>query len=381
MAIRKVSLGYNAVPKSAKTLIHQVFESGQYSPGPMVKQFEREFAYLHNTRYGIFVNSGTDALRLSLLAMKEKYGWRQNDLIAVTTQTFVATINAILQAGLKPFFFDAGNPWNLERRLNCSSDPINIRAMMVVHLYGAPADIYHYRLAKENNWPIIEDSCETILNEVKGDVSCYSTYMAHHVTTGVGGLALTNDPELNRLIRSYANHGRSNAYIPGYEEVRTKSALIRSRFIFERSGYSCRATEFEAALGLSQIKGLNNQINKRRQVAQKLCQALMKYNSLFHFHDPGLMPDHTFMMFPILINERETISKYDLCLHLENRGIETRDMMPITNQPCFEGLVKEQDFPVSAHINKNGFYIACHPGVTDADVKTIKNAFDSYLRK
>lgn len=306
---------------------------------------------MHGAKHAVFVNSGTDALRLGLLALKEKYGWKDGDEVAVTTQTFPATINIIIQANLKPYFFDAGNPWNLEHRIKTSEQ--TIKAIIPVHLYGNPVDAYTYDLAKKRKWKVLEDSCETILNPIRGDVSCFSTYMAHHVTTGVGGMAITNDKDLKYLIWSYANHGRRR---PKY-------------FEYDRIGYSSRATEFEAVMGLSQLSGIAKRIEKRREIADKLSDIFFEHWRDLSIMDPDFYPKHTYMMFPVMIKERSKIDKTRLTKYLNKNGIETRDMMPITNQPCYKEMVNENDYPQSKLINRNGFYIGCHPGVTDKDIK------------
>ena len=227
MPLNKIRLGYNSVPAKAKKLVLEVFNSGQFSPGIKVREFEEKFAALHKAKHAVFVNSGTDALRLGLLALKEKYAWKDGDLVAVTTQTFVATVNVILQSGLTPFFYDNGNPWSLEHILNTSPEKPNIVAVMPVHLFGKPCDPRIYQTAKERGWKVLEDSCETILNPIRGNVSCHSTYMAHHLVTGVGGFVLTHDHEIADLIRSYANHGRNIAYLPGHRTPPLSKQLLQ----------------------------------------------------------------------------------------------------------------------------------------------------------
>jgi len=381
MPLNKIRLGYNSVPAKAKKLVLEVFNSGQFSPGIKVREFEEKFAALHKAKHAVFVNSGTDALRLGLLALKEKYAWKDGDLVAVTTQTFVATVNVILQSGLTPFFYDNGNPWSLEHILNTSPEKPNIVAVMPVHLFGKPCDPRIYQTAKERGWKVLEDSCETILNPIRGNVSCHSTYMAHHLVTGVGGFVLTHDHEIADLIRSYANHGRNIAYLPGHRTPPLSKQLLQKRFLFERSGYSSRGTEFEAALGLSQLDDLHVNVHKRREVAAKLCKALWPWYAKFQMDEPNLHPRHTFMMFPMIAKEGYRFDKYKFCLHLEKRGIETRDLMPITSQPSFKALVKESDYPSSDYSNKNGFYLPINPGMTDRDIAQIRRAFKSYLQK
>lgn len=382
--MRKISFTCEDVSPLAHKYINRVLASRQFSPGPMVRELEVRLANLHRAKHAIFVNSGTDALRLSLLAMKEKWGWRDGDMVAVPALTFVASVNVILQANLKPLFVDVGmndctiNPWHLEHQLTCSPEEAkSLRAIIPVQLFGQECDPYVYNLAEKYNLKVLEDSCETILNPLHGDVGCHSTYMAHHLTTGVGGFAVTDDSELNLLIRSYANHGRSVAYLPGYHSAPLSKELLKRRFSFERMGYSCRATEFEAALGLAQLNDLETQVAKRIHVALELQKSLERFDELrLPLHAEG----RTWMMFPILLKDGD---KYDLCLHLEQHGIETRDMMPITNQPCFRNFfpMGYNGFSVAKEVNEKGFYIPCHQGMTEGDVVWIAETFESYLTK
>lgn len=378
-----ISLGWNGVPKSAEEAIVSVMRSGQYSPGARVREWEKAWADLHGGKHAVFVNSGTDALRISLLALKEKYGWPDGARVGVPAVTFVATVNVIEQARLRPFFVDVSmndytmNPDNLIRRTGTGS-AVKLAAIMPVHLFGQRCDPRLFEWARERNVKVLEDSCETVLNKLQGEVSCYSTYMAHHVTTGVGGLAVTNDEELNLLMRSYANHGRDAGYLPGYRRVGGVENLLKKRFRFERIGYSSRGTEFEAVLGLSQLEGLAENVEKRCGVSEQLQEALKGFEAL---HLPRAVREHTWMMYPILLRMNSGIDKYDLCLALEEAGIETREMMPITTQPCYRKWFEGASFSVADEINRCGFYIPCHPGMTEKDVAWIRRSFDLYLTK
>jgi dTDP-4-amino-4,6-dideoxygalactose transaminase len=379
-----VRLCYSGVPVKAEKMVLEVLRSGQWSPGPKVREFEEKFGRLHKAKYAVFVNSGTDALRIGLLALKEKFGWDEGDYVAVPSVTFVATVNVVLQAGLTPFFVDVGmhdfciNPSNLERRLSTGQSK-RIRAVMPVHLFGKQADMPELlELARKYDLRVLEDSCETILNPIQGHISCHSTYMAHHLTTGVGGFALTNDPELNLIMRSYANHGRNIDYLPGYTSKVLSKKIVQHRFRFDRNGYSCRGTEFEAALGLSQLDLLKSNVEARRSVALKLSDALDGLNG---FHLTVDAPGHTWFAFPVVLSEYSKYSRDSVCLKLELAGIETRFAMPITNQPCFTTLTRGSSFTVADWLNTNGFYIPCHPGVTDKNVQTIKKAFESIFRR
>lgn len=374
----RIGFGINAVPFSAESKILSIFRSGYYSPGRTIQEFEDRFKEIHRAKYAIFVNSGTDALRLSLLALKERYGIADGEFVAVPSVTFTATVNVVLQIGLKPFFVDVGilsytmNPDNLFWRLTTGGKIPKV--VLPVHLFGRSCEEGIYSIAKTHGMAVLEDSCETILNPVRGDVSCHSTYMAHHVTTGVGGFALTNDKKLNEIIRSLANHGRDPYYLPGHRHPALSEKLLKSRFRFVRNGYSCRGTEFEAALGLSQMTHLKERILKRRENARRLKEIL----AFEELQLPQDSPSHTWMMFPILLKKGD---KYKLCKQLEEDGIETRDMMPITNQPCFQAYVNEDQFTVAKEINAKGFYIPCHQGLRSEDIERIGRSFKKFLTK
>ena len=356
-------------------LMKGVWDRKQFSPGVLVREFEKAWALKHKARESIFVNSGTDALRLGLIALKEKLKWKDGDYVAVPATTFVASINVIFQAGLKPFLVDVGmydflmNPWNLEWRLQRKAKDVNVVAVMPVHLFGQSCPEAVYNIAKSGGMAVIEDSCETICNPTKGAVSCHSTYMAHHITTGVGGFASTNDKELALIIRSLANHGRNTEYLPGYKQ----GTDITKRFQFDRIGYSSRGTEMEAALGLPQLPKIEENVHKRINVFKRLKRRIGKIYDLVTLREEN----NTCMMFPIVIKENTKLSKWDFCRFLEKNGIETRDLMPVVNQPCYKGL-DQGFFKVSEWLKDKGFYVPCHPGMSKKDTDHISDCVEKF---
>lgn len=390
-----ISFAYSEKNAKDAQRISQVYQSGQFSPGPMCRAFEEKFKTYHHRKHAFFVNSGTDALRMGLLAMKEKYQWPDGAGVIVPAVTFVASVNVIIQAGLTPVFVDVGqgynmNPWNVRRFFECS-DMSHVKAIMVVHLFGQIANMVEImKIAKERKLRVIEDSCESIGSEQNGrkcgtfgDVACFSTYQCHIIATGVGGMAITDDNQLHELMRSYANHGRDVVYLPGFRKPPISRSLLTKRFRFVRNGYSSRPSEFEAALGIGQMERLEENLHKRREVASSLIKALDVYFEL-SLPVPEYGNTHSYMMFPILIKERpygRKVTKKKLVWHLEQCGIETRDMMPITNQPVFKEIASHLDFNGANLINKNGFYIPCHQGITKKDICHIRIAFIDFFKK
>jgi len=392
MVRKPISFAYSDFDPSDLKRIEEVYQSGQFSPGPKCKEFELAFKRFHGRKHAFFVNSGTDALRMALLALKERFAWPDGSVVVVPSVTFVASVNTIIQAGLKPLFIDVGmydynlNPSALERFFECAPDAKDIKAIMPVHLFGQIADMkLIMQIAKKYDLKVIEDSCESIgstqdgkLCGTFGDIACFSTYQCHIIATGIGGLALTDDPQLHELMRSYANHGRDTAYLPGFRKPALYKDLLSKRFKFLRTGYSCRPSEFEAALGIGQLERLDENLRKRQSVAASLIAALQP-NYRLCLPAPEHGKTHSYMMFPIVLKERVPEKKEDLCWHLEKRGIETRDMMPIMSQPVFKEYTKGVEFAVASWIDRCGFYIPCHPGMTQKDIKHIHDAFLAFF--
>lgn len=406
-----IRVGSNKVLPYEKKLIQKVLNSNQISPDRYCKQFEDEFSKIHQVKYSAFVSSGTDALRIALLALKEKNGWNDGDEVLVPGITFVATLNVVLQVGLKPVIVDIGlndymmnsarlTPSELrymgerdgekvfEREVNMAGFiGSKTKCMIVAHLFGQPADMDPLlEAAKYHNLKVVEDSCETMFVKYKGrsvgsfgDVSCFSTYACHLLSTGVGGFCCTSDPELATLIRSYANHGRDPAYIPGYSKPASIAEFVDKHFKYDRIGYSSRGTELQACLGLGQLR-VHKQLVKKRQV-----NAIAITDALSHLEDKLRLPypcwdrEHAWMMYPIMLNEK--YSKRKLMIHLMNNGIEARDLMPITNQPCYKPYpsIYGRDWSETAKANKHGFYIGCHPEITPGEIQKIKRVFSSFF--
>lgn len=391
----QIGVGSCHISKRQKSYVMKVLDSNRITYGPMIRQFEKEFAASHKKRFGIFTNSGTSALRVSIAALKEKYGWKDGDEVIIPALTFVADLNVVLSNGLAPIFVDVDPQYY-------SIDPVKLRAaitkktraVIAVHLFGLPCDMDSIMaIAKRHGLKIIEDVCESGFVSYKekpvgsfGDISCFSTYQAHILTTGVGGFALTDDPELGILLRSLVNHGRDGIYVQiDDDRVKDKKKLteiVNRRFNFIRPGYSFRATELEAALGLAAMHdNIYAAIRKRNRIAQTLTGILKKYSK--HLQLPEFPPhaSHAFMMFPIVVR-KTAISRDELVSFLEDCNIETRQMLPLINQPYVKKLYGDlsRKYPVSHFINQNGFYIGCHEHLSPQEVKYIGSTFDEFFK-
>lgn len=349
--------------------------NNRLSYGPYSKRFEREFADVHGKKYACFVNSGTDALRIGLGAMKEKFRWRDGAGVLVPALTFVSSLNVIVQNNLRPILVDI-DPVYFDMLPHYPSD--GEVAAMPVSLFGQPHG-WRQNYGVAYQWlPAIEDSCETMfMGTSSAEVACYSSYACHLINTGVGGFALTDDAELATIIRSLANHGRSGIYT-GIDQVLGQTQVMDARFKFERLGYSARATEMEAAIGCAELEDREPNILTRRRNAKYLGSALAGF--------PLQLPmerevgRHAYMMYPIVC--KDGVGRDELTRHLEEQGIETRHMVPLTNQPYIKTLFGhdvEDRFPNAKRVNERGFYIGCHQHLTELDMSRIVGAFRDFF--
>ena len=391
LRMRHIGVGTADIIAEDRARVKQVLEAGRLSAGPMMSDFESRFAAVHERRHAAMCNSGTGALQLSLQALKERYGWADGAEVIVPAMTFVATVNIVLFNRLTPVLADI-DPATFNLDPTCAEAETTDRtvAMIPVHLFGQPADMTSLMdLAEQRNLRVLEDSCETVgvrhqgrMVGSFGDIACFSTYMAHIVTTGVGGLALTDDDENITRFRSLMNHGRNPRYLRiDDDQGLTDDELLRvvwSRYDFVSLGQSYRATEMEAALGIGQLERLEGSIARRREVAGQLSEVLRHDDLQLPEVAPG--NEHAFMMYPIVC--RKPGLRDSLVIALERAGVETRFLLPILGQPCYEGVLEYHDgqFPATENALANGFYIGCHPNMSAEDVAYIGEVVQDVLR-
>jgi CDP-6-deoxy-D-xylo-4-hexulose-3-dehydrase len=391
---RHIALGFFRVSAREREYVNDVLDSNRLSYGKYSATFERQFADAHGCAHAVFCNSGTSALHIALSAMKERYGWRDGDEVIVPAVTFIATSNIVLYCGLKPVFVDVdAQSYNIAHERIEDAITARTRAVIPVHLCGLPCDMGPILdVAGRRDLRILEDSCETMFATYKGqsvgsfgDMAAFSTYMAHLLVTGVGGLVTTNDDDLALRVRSLMAHGRDAIYLSIDDDDllgddNRLRRIIERRFSFVRLGYSYRLTELEAAIGLAQLEQKDGWMLARRQNAGKLTELLRPLEE--HLQLPTIPPDmeHSYMMYP-LVCRREGV-RGPLLLHLERAHIETRYLLPLLNQPVYGELFGdiEQRYPVAYHLNRNGFYIGCHHGLTDDDLHYVAERFAEFFR-
>lgn len=390
----RIGLGTAEISALQREYVNDVLNKNRLSYGEYTQRFEQEFARLHDRRYAIFCNSGTSALQVAVHALKEQHQWKPGDEILVPAVTFVASSNVVLQNGLKPVFVDVEpdhvgiDPAQLSKHLTRRT-----RAIMPVHLFGQPCDMDPIMaFANSNDLRVIEDSCETMFVHYKGrptgswgEVACFSSYVAHLIVTGVGGFATTNDENLAMLMKSLMNHGRDNIYLSiDDDDTQDKDVLkqmVARRFAFIHVGYSYRATEMEAALGVGELARYQDILRRRQENASYLTGGLADLTRYLQLPSVRNDTEHAWMMYPIMV--KDGVDREGLLLQLEMAGIETRHLMPLINQPVYRKLFGDLEplYPVAARINRRGFAIGCHQGLQRRDLEHIVAAFHTYFAK
>lgn len=392
--IRKIGVGTVLISEQAKKNVMEALNANRLSYGPFLSRFENEFAKLHNRKFAISCSSGTSALQIALGALKEIHFWKDGDEVIVPAITFIATSNIVLQNGLKPVFVDVDPiTYNIDSSKIEAKITKKTKAIIPVHLFGLSAEMEPImKLARRHNLKIIEDSCETMFVNYKGkpvgsrgDISCFSTYAAHLIVTGVGGLALTNNPKYAVMMKSMMNHGRDSIYlnIDADDKLKSKKEIFKMadrRFSFIRMGYSFRLTELEGALGVAELQIRQINLRKRLSNAKYLIKNLFRHYQYIQLPNWPNYSEHAFMMFPIVIKSKK-INRSRFITFLEKNGIETRYMMPLLNQPYYKKIFGnlEDKYPVAKWINRNGFYIGCHQNLNKDDLDYIVSIFDKFF--
>lgn len=390
--MRKITLGTLNISQTGKDYVNEALNNNRLSRGKYTEQFERDFAVLHGCRHAVFMNSGTSALQVALAALKERYGYKDGDEVLVPATTFIATSNVVIQNGMKPVFVDVDpDTFNMDFTEIENKITLKTRCIIPVHLFGLPADMHKIMdIARRKGLQVIEDSCETMFASQYGksvgsfgDMACFSTYVAHLIVGGVGGLVTTNDSKLDELCRSLMAHGRDSIYTNIDQDDNVVGDNLRNiierRYSFDRVGYSYRCTELEAAIALSELHKISQTIVRRQTNAAHLSHLLAPLWQQLQL--PYIPKDctHSFMMYPMVCKKGVIRDKF--LTMLEENGIETRYLFPLLSQPVYRKLFPglERQFPVAQNLAQQGFFIGIHQGLTGDDIQYIAETIHAYF--
>ena len=329
------------------------------SQGKFVKEFEDSLSGYVVTKYGVATSSGTTALHLALLALGTKPG----DEVIVPTLTFIATANVARYCGATPVFVDSHpDCWCIDPDLIEAKITDKTVGIIPVHLYGHSCDMEPILdIAMKHNLWVVEDSAEAIGAKYKGrkvgsmsHISCFSFFANKIITTGEGGMCLTNNEELAARIRILRDHGMDPD----------------KRYWHNEIGYNYRMTNLQAAIGVAQLGRIDELINARRRVADW-------YNSGLSGLPITLPPilewaDPVTWQYTILLSDRQ--AKEKVSERLKEKNVEARPMFyPIHTMPPYKG--KEQ-FPVAEDLSGRGLSLPSSPNLTGRQLDYICNCIE-----
>ncbi len=339
--------------------------------GETLPQFEQEFSAYVGCEYGVAVNSGTSALQLAVLAA----GIKPGDEVLVSACTNIATALAVVHAGAIPVPVDSENTtWNLDLDIIESLIGENTRAIIPVHIYGHPVDMDQLmEIAKRNNLIVIEDCAEshgaTCRGKVTGsfgEMGCFSFYANKVITTGEGGLIVTNDKDLAESLRLLRN-----------------LAFTQPRFMHYEAGFNFRMTGFQAALGRAQLNKIDHIIAEKRRVAHTYMRHLENI--------PGLqLPTemewafNVFWMFAVVVTPEFGISRDQLIQGLSMEEIQTRTFFcPMNQQPLLKSIPGFQEIlcPVADALWENGLYLPSSWNLKEETIKYIAESIQKVRAK
>ena len=264
--------------------INRVIKSNRFTIGPEVEMFEKEFAEYFGSKYAVMVNSGSSAnlIAISALILSDKHDLKEGDEVIVPAVSWATTYTVLHQCGLKLRFIDIDlNTFNLN--LNELEDAIteNTRAIFAVNLLGNPNDFDKLlHICEENNLILIEDNCESMgakyhdkFTGTFGVCGTFSTFYSHHMATMEGGMIVTNDEELNDIMKSIRSHGWTRNLSDDNKFI-TKKDEFYEMFNFIFPGYNVRPVEMEAAIGREQLKKLDGFLKNRKNNGKYFSQLL-----------------------------------------------------------------------------------------------------------
>ncbi len=379
-------------------LVTQTLKSGRLALGPFAERFEQAVAAAADRQYGVCVSSGTAGLHLALLAL----GIGPGDEVITTPFSFVASANCILYVGAKPVFVDI-DPKTLNmdpEKLEAAITP-RTRAIVAVETFGNPAHMEAYEsIAKRHEIPLVEDCCEALGVRHKGRpagsygrIGVFAFYPNKQITTGEGGCIVTDDRRLANLCRSMRNQGRAIADPLEPRSAAEKGAAatagaigggggaVGSWLSHERLGFNFRMAEMNAALGLAQMRRLDEIVHRRQHVANMYFKRLSGNPDIIL---PTLLPETEMSWFVFVVRlggagEWTRDERDRVIAGLRRHEIGASDYFPcIHTQPFYEALAREGnvrgragDFPIAESVSQRTIALPFYNDLSERDIDIV----------
>ena len=340
------------------------------SMGEYIPKVEEKFSRFCDTKHGVGCCNGTVAMHLAL----ESLGIGKGDEVIIPTFTMIATANAVIYSRARPVLVDSEpKTWNIDANKIEEKITKKTKAIMPVHTYGHPVDMDPIKeLAEKHNLYIIEDAAEAHGAEYKGkkvgslgDMGCFSFYSNKIITTGEGGMVVTNNEKLAEKARLLRNH-----------------AFSKPRFLHKELGFNYRMTNIQAAIGVAQMEYADKLVQARIDNAQ-LYNKLLKDVEGITLPPKASWAKNVYWMYGLLIEDEFGMGMSEVMKELEKKGVETRAFfIPMHKQPVY--MKKDDrfpdvkgDYPVSEELSRKGLYLPSSSSLTKEQIKEVADAIIS----
>jgi perosamine synthetase len=350
------------IGEEEKNAVLEVLDSGVLAQGPRVAEFEHDFAEMCGTGYAVATSSGTTALHIALLA----HGIGPGDEVITTPFTFIATANSVLFTGASPVFADIDPvTFNIEPAAIEAAVTPRTRALIPVHLFGLPADMDAIMaIAEKHNLVVIEDACQAHGAEYQGrragsfGTGAFSLYPTKNMTSAEGGMITTNDASLADRCRVIRQHG------------------MHRRYYHDELGFNFRMSDVHAAIGLAQLRKLD-QFN-----AARIANARFLSDNLAGVTTPTIPPGckHVFHQYTIRVpdGQRDALAEF---LRQRDVGSGVYYPVPIHKQACYADSGPDQHFPMAETAAEEVLSLPVHPALSPTDLQTIVDSVRAFFRE
>ena len=359
--------------------------------GRYAAEFERRFAEVVGARFALLTNSGSSANLLALSALTApSLGASRlcaGDEVITVAAGFPTTVNPIIQNQLLPVFVDVTVPgYNLDVTQLEPALSERTRAIMVAHTLGNPFDAGAVAaFAKAHSLWLIEDCCDALGATVQGqsvgtfgDLATFSFYPAHHITMGEGGAVVTDAPQLKRLVESFRDWGRDCWCAPGRDNTCTRRFDWKlgdlpygydHKYIYAHIGYNLKATDMQAAVGVSQLRKLPEFIAARRRNFQFLTERLRDLEDCFILPEATPDSEPSWFGFPIGVRPEAPVTRDQVLRQLNAANVGTRLLFGgnLVRQPAYRDLPHRRvgDLPNSDFVMNQVFWVGVYPGLSE----------------
>lgn len=368
-----------------------LLSNGWIAQGPKVAAFEKAFALYIGVSHAVATNSGSSANLLVFAALLAMGRLKKGDEVIIPASVFPTVATPVVQLGLIPVFVDVDLQGNI--------DPLQVRraiskktkVVMVVHTLGKPADVISIqKILRGKNILLFEDACEAHGASIGkkragsfGDVATFSFYVAHNMTTGEGGMVVTNNKKLATLVSSLRDFGRVTKGNFRFGKKDKVLGIYDTRYLFTNIGYNVRLTDMQAAMGIEQLKKLESMNKKRIHIAKHYLLGLSSLQNYFILPKVEKNTVHVFYGFLLVVKKDAPFCREEIVMFLESNGIETRPLFSgcLPDQPAFRNVAKRivGGLPNARFLRDNAFFIGCHPGLTAKDVARVITSIHQFL--